>query len=148
MRLKKTAAAVAAACAISTIAGLATAPAAYAESGKGGCSTYSNIDAFPNNDTAVIWKSCISKKSKGVGHASAIVSMGKKHAKCTILIRVVTTGAKIVSKKSYPCPQGKVISKSYAGTDFHGKGQFATFVHIKGIDTEGNLAPRSPWLNL
>ncbi|MGX4689872.1 hypothetical protein [Streptomyces sp. JNUCC 63] len=148
MRLRKTATAVAATCAIATITGLATAPVAYAESGKGGCYSYSNVDALPNNDTVVIWKSCISKKSKGVGHPSAIVSMGKKHAKCTILIRVLTTGEKIVSKKSYPCPKGKVVNKRYAGEDFRGKGQFTTFVQMKGLDTQGNLSPRSPWLNL
>ncbi|MGW4978719.1 hypothetical protein [Streptomyces mirabilis] len=138
----------AAMCALVTFAGLATAPTAYAESGKGGCSTYSNVDTFPDNDHAVIWKSCLSKKSKGVGHPSAIVSMGKKHAKCTILIRVLTTGERIVSKKSYPCPTGKVVNKHYAGKDFHGKGQFTTFVQLQGLNTEGNLSPRSPWLNL
>jgi hypothetical protein len=135
-------------CAALPFAGLATAPVAYAESGHGGCSSYSNIDTFPDDNHVIIWKSCISKKSKGVGHPSAIVSMGKKHAKCTILIRVLTTGEKIVSKKSYPCPSGKVVNKKYAGKDFHGRGQYTTFVQMKGISTEGNLSPRSPWLNL
>ncbi|MGW2783333.1 hypothetical protein ACWC3X_19105 [Streptomyces populi] len=138
----------AAMCAAVTFTGLTAAPTAYAESGKGGCSTYSNVDTFPDNDHAIIWKSCISKKSTRVGHPSAIVSMGKKHAKCTILIRVLTTGERIVSKKSYPCPTGKVVNKRYNGNDFHGKGQFITFVQLKGLSTEGNLSPRSPWLNL
>ncbi|MET7612643.1 hypothetical protein ABZX97_16280 [Streptomyces seoulensis] len=135
-------------CAMLPLAGLATAPTAYAESGRGGCASFSNIDNLPDDNHVIIWKSCLSKKSKGVGHPSAIVSMGKKHAKCSILIRVVTTGERIVSKKTYACPTGRVVNKSYAGQDFHGKGQFTTFVQIKGISSQGNLSPRSPWLNL
>jgi hypothetical protein len=148
MQLKKTTSLAAATCAIVAFAGLTTAPSAYAESGNGGCYSYSNVDTYPDDDTVVVWKSCISKKSQGVGQPSAIVSMGKKHANCTILIRVLTTGEKVVSQKSYPCPKGKVVNKRYLGNDFKGKGQFTTFVQMKGLNTEGNLSPRSPWLNL
>ncbi|MEU1403454.1 hypothetical protein ABZ471_14015 [Streptomyces sp. NPDC005728] len=146
MQLRKSAA-VAAVCAAMSVAGVVTAPSAYAE-GNGGCYQYSNVDTFPNDDTVIIWKACLSKKAKRVGHPSAIVSMGKKHAKCKIVITVVTTGEKVVSQKTYACPKGKVVNKHYAGKDFHGKGQFTTFVHMYKIKTEGNLSPRSPWLNL
>ena len=129
------------------VGGLTAAPSAYAE-GSGGCYQYSNVDTSPSDSTVMIWKSCISKKAARTGHPYAIVSMGARHAKCQIVIRVLTTGEKIVSKKTYDCPRGKVVNKTYAGSDFHGKGQFITWVQLKGIQTEGNLAPRSPWLNL
>lgn len=73
---------------------------------------------------------------------------GEEAREVHVLIRVLTTGERIVSKKSYPCPTGKVINKHYAGKDFHGKGQFTTFVQLQGLSTEGHLTPRSPWLNL
>ncbi|WP_159403644.1 hypothetical protein [Streptomyces sp. NRRL S-646] len=127
---------------------MTTAPVAYAESGKGGCYSYSDMDTYPNDTTWILWKSCISKKATLEGHPYAIVSMGKKHPKCKIIIRVLTTGEKVVSKKTYTCPTGKVVNKRYAGNDFHGKGQFITWVQMYDIQTEGNLSPRSPWLDL
>ncbi|MFD8910579.1 hypothetical protein [Streptomyces sp. NPDC059575] len=146
MQLKK-AAVVAAMCATMSVAGTAVAPSAYAE-GNGGCYSYSNIDTHPNNDTAMFWKSCISKKATRVGHPYAIISMGKKHAKCKMIIWAMTTGEKIVSRKDYACPTGKVVNKRYEGKDFHGKGQFITWVYLYKIKSDGNLSPRSPWLNL
>ncbi|WP_406173299.1 hypothetical protein [Streptomyces sp. NBC_00996] len=134
-------------CASMAVAGLTAAPSAYAE-GSGGCYRYSNVDTYPNDSTVMIWQSCISKKATRVGHPYAVVSMGAKHAKCSIVIRVLTTGEKIVSKKTYACPKGKVVNKTYAGNDFHGKGQFITWVQLVPVKTEGNLSPRSPWLNL
>jgi hypothetical protein len=83
------------------------------------------VDTYPNDSTLITWKSCISKKVTRVGHPYAIVS-----------------------KKVYTCPTGKVVNKRYNGKDFHGKGQFETFVHMYNVTTEGNLSPRSPWLNL
>ncbi|NUQ96821.1 MAG: hypothetical protein HOY79_09730 [Streptomyces sp.] len=135
-------------CAAMAVAGLTAAPSAYAE-GSGGCYQYSNFnDNLPTNDATMIWKSCISKKATRVGHPSAIVSLGAKHAKCSIVIRVLTTGEKVVSKKVYACPKGKVVNKKYVGNDFHGKGQFITWVSMDPVASYGNLAPRSPWLNL
>ncbi|MEV6946168.1 hypothetical protein AB0N07_30110 [Streptomyces sp. NPDC051172] len=130
------------------IGGLTVAPAAHAESGNGGCYQYTDMDTYPHNSKVVIWKSCIGKKANQVGHPYAIFSMGKKHPKCKILITAVTTGEKIVSKKVYPCPSGQVVKKRFDGNDFHGAGQFTTFAFLYGIQTEGNLSPRSPWLNL
>ena len=146
MQLKRSAA-VAAMCAALAAAGTTAAPTAYAE-GNGGCYSYTDVDTYPNDSTLITWKACLSKKATRVGHPYAIVSMGKKHPKCKILITAVTTGEKIVSKKVYPCPTGKVVNKRYDGPDFKGKGQFTTFVHMYGVTTEGNLSPRSPWLNL
>ena len=146
LQLKKAAGAVVM-CAVVSVAGWTAAPAAFAE-GNGGCYSYSDVDTYPNDSTLITWKSCISKKATRVGHPYAIVSMGKKHPKCKILITAVTTGEKIVSKKVYTCPTGKVVNKRYNGKDFHGKGQFETFVHMYNVTTEGNLTPRSPWLNL
>lgn len=148
LKLKRMTTGVAATCALVASAGLATAPSAYAESGRGGCYSYSDVDTFPNDDTVILWKSCISKKAKHEGHPYAVVSMGKRHPRCKILITVLTTGERIVSKKVYPCPSGKVVKKHYNGKDFHGSGQFTTFVHMYKVQTEGNLSPRSPWLNL
>ncbi|WP_157876887.1 hypothetical protein [Streptomyces graminilatus] len=148
VRLKMATTAAAAACAVVTFAGLVTAPAAYAESGKGGCNSFSDVDTFPNDDTVILWKSCISEKATRVGHPYAFVSMGKSHPTCNIIIRVLTVGEKIVSKKTYPCPSGKVINKQYTGNDFHGTGEFTTWVTMDKIHTEANLSPRSPWLNL
>ncbi|MFI6561806.1 hypothetical protein [Streptomyces sp. NPDC050534] len=85
---------------------------------------------LPGVQAAYGLRSLTGGKATHVGHPYAIVSMGKDHPKCKIRITAITTGEKIVSKKVYPCPKGKVVNKRYDAEDFHGKGQFTTFVYL------------------